>query len=100
MMLLEKTNWKGPKRLQKVNRNPKVTTIMKILSDNIGIEIYTPEFKKSLENIVDNLPEDTSAEDSLDNMQPIMTQYIVSTKLTPKILALMASDLQDLGLKS
>ncbi|MHA1556476.1 MAG: MMPL family transporter [Candidatus Heimdallarchaeota archaeon] len=100
MVLLEKLNWKGPKRLQKVHRNPKVTAVMKILGDNIGIEIYSPELKKSLEDIVDQSSSSTTEEELIGNMQPALIQYIDEKKLTTTITNLMTIKLKEMSVKS
>ncbi len=100
MVLLEKFNWKGPKRLQKVHRDPKVTAVMKILGDNIGIEIFSPELKKSLEDIVDQSSSSTTVEELIDNMQPTLIQYIDEKKLTTGITNLMTTKLNEIALKS
>ena len=86
MVLLEKFNWKGPKRLQKVHRNPKVTAVMKILGDSIGIHIYSPEFKTSLESVVEQLPPESTTEEILQNMEPTMKQYVGEEKITTTLL--------------
>ena len=100
MVLLEKFNWKGPKRLQKVHRNPKVTAVMKILGDNIGIEIFSPELKKSLENVVEQSSSNATVEELIGNMQPALIQYIDEKKLTTIITDLMTTKLNEISLKS
>lgn len=100
MVLSEKLNWKGPKRLQKVHRNPKVTAVMKILGDNIGIEIFSPELKKSLEDIVDQSSSSTTEEELIGNMQPALIKHIDERKLTTTITNLMTNKLKEMSLKS
>ncbi|NHJ48862.1 MAG: MMPL family transporter [Asgard group archaeon] len=89
MVLLEKLNWKGPKRFQKVYRVPEVTAAMKVIGDNIGIEIYDRELKETLDTLIEEELEDQEVEEKIDRMIPIIEETIGKEKITTEIRSLM-----------
>jgi RND superfamily putative drug exporter len=89
MVLLEKLNWKGPKRIQKVHRHPKVTAVMKVLGDNISFDIYSREFKESLEEVIETKEQLANSESIIEDMMPIIDTTIGEGKVTPEIRNLM-----------
>ncbi|NHJ87608.1 MAG: MMPL family transporter [Asgard group archaeon] len=93
MVLAQKYNWTGPKRLQKVFRDPKVTAVMKVLGDEIGVEIYNRHFKYSLEETIKNSTNHRNASYLLDDMMPIITGFIDEEKITPNIIEQMKESL-------
>ena len=86
MVLAEKYNWTGPKRLQKIHRDPKVMAVMKVLGDNIGCEIYTKEMKESLETIVNESQNQSNASCLLDDMMSLIYGFIDEEKITEPII--------------
>lgn len=89
MILLEKFNWTGPKRLQKVHRNPIVTAVMKVLGDNISFDIYSRKFKESLEEVVNSKEQPINSESIVEDMMPTINNTIGETKITSEIKNLM-----------
>ncbi|NHJ04530.1 MAG: hypothetical protein EAX90_06890 [Candidatus Heimdallarchaeota archaeon] len=94
MVLAEKYNWTGPKKLQKIKRNPLVTSVMKTLGDTIGVEIYTRHMKESLEKIVEESSNKTHASNLLDDMMPIISGFIDEEKITTSIIDQMTESLE------
>ncbi len=94
MVLLEKLNWKGPKRLQKIHRDPIVQATMKTLGDNIGIEIYSRELKETLEEYVKNSSQQTNPSVLIDEMIPIIEESIETNKVTDEIKIAMITSIE------
>lgn len=90
MVLLEKFNWTGPKRLQKIRRNPKVTAVMKVLGDNVSVDIYSKELKEELESVVAKTT-DEDPRHLINQMLPSIKNSIESNLITVDLIELMIS---------